>query len=56
MLPAVPMMAALMPVVAALWIVASFAWHDFCRDRIAAALDESDRRYRAYWKGVGQTR
>ena len=53
---AVPLMAALMPMVAALWIVASFAWHDFCRDRIAAALDESGRRYREYWKGIGQTR
>jgi hypothetical protein len=43
---------ALMPVAATLWILASFAWHDFCRDRIAAALDESNRRYRQYWRDL----
>lgn len=41
-----------LPVAAAVWILASFAWHDFCRDRIAAALDESDRRYREYWRDL----
>jgi hypothetical protein len=41
-----------LPVAATVWILASFAWHDFCRDRIAAALDESDRRYREYWRDL----
>jgi hypothetical protein len=41
-----------LPVAAAVWVLASFAWHDFCRDRIAAALDESDRRYREYWRDL----
>jgi hypothetical protein len=41
-----------LPVAAAVWALATFAWHDFCRDRIAAALDESDRRYREYWREV----
>jgi hypothetical protein len=41
-----------LPVAAAVWVLASFAWHDFCRDRIAAALDESDRKYREYWRDV----
>lgn len=41
-----------LPVAAAMWILASFSWHDFCRDRIATALDESDRKYREYWRDV----
>jgi hypothetical protein len=41
-----------LPVAAAVWILASFAWHDFCRDRAAAALDESDRKYREYWRDL----
>lgn len=47
--------AALLPIAAALWILASFAWHDFCHDHVAAALDESDRRYREYWKDIART-
>lgn len=43
-----------LPVAAAVWVLASFAWHDFCRDRIAAALDESDRRYREYWQDLAR--
>jgi hypothetical protein len=34
------------------WVLASFAWHDFWRDRIAGALNESDRRYREYWRDI----
>lgn len=45
-----------LPVAAAVWIAASFAWHDFCRDRIAAALDESDRKYREYWQDFARPR
>jgi hypothetical protein len=41
-----------LPVAASVWALASFAWHDFCHDRIAAALDESDRRYREYWRDL----
>jgi hypothetical protein len=41
-----------LPVAAAVWVLASFAWHDFCHDRIAAALDESDRKYREYWRDL----
>jgi len=41
-----------LPVAAAVWVLASFAWHDFWRDRIAGALDESDRKYREYWRDV----
>lgn len=52
--PALPIMAAWLPMAATVWILASFAWYDFCRDRVAAALDESDRRYRTYWKDLGR--
>jgi hypothetical protein len=45
-----------LPVAAAVWVLASFAWHDFCRDRIAAALDESDRIYREYWRNLADPR
>jgi hypothetical protein len=51
--PAVPLMAGMLPVAATVWILASLSWHDFCRDRIGLALEESDRRYRAYWKDLG---
>ena len=53
--PALPIMAAWLPIAATVWILATFAWYDFCRDRVAAALDESDRRYRTYWKDLGRT-
>lgn len=45
-----------LPLGAALWILATFAWTDACRDKIAAGLDESDRRFRDYWRDVGLTR
>jgi hypothetical protein len=44
-----------LPMVAVLWTVATFAWHDICRDRIAGALDESDRRYRTYWQQIADS-
>lgn len=44
-----------LPMAAVLWIVATFSWQDYCRDRIAAALDESDRRFREYWRDVART-
>jgi hypothetical protein len=45
-----------LPLGAALWILATFAWTDACRDRIAAGLDESDRRFRDYWRDIRLTR
>ena len=44
-----------LPLSAALWILATFAWVDACRDRIAAGLEESDRRFRAYWRDIGRS-
>jgi hypothetical protein len=43
-----------LPLGAALWILASFAWMDACRDRIAAGLDKSDLRFRDYWRDIGR--
>jgi hypothetical protein len=45
-----------LPLGAALWILATFAWTDACRDRIGAGLDESDRRFRDYWRDIGLRR
>ena len=45
-----------LPVGGALWILATFAWMDSCRDAIGAGLDESDRRFRAYWREIGLRR
>lgn len=45
-----------LPLAAALWILATFAWTDACRDRIGAGLDESDRRFRDYWRNIGLRR
>lgn len=44
-----------LPLFAALWIFATFAWIDACRDRVANALDESDRKFRDYWRNVGHS-
>lgn len=43
-----------LPIGAALWILATFAWTDACRDKIAAGLDESDRKFRVYWRDIGR--
>ncbi len=45
-----------LPLGAVLWILATFAWTDACRDRIAAGVDESDRRFREYWRDIGLRR
>jgi hypothetical protein len=45
-----------LPLGAVLWILATFAWTDACRDRIGAGLDESDRRFREYWREIGLPR
>ena len=52
---AVFMAGAWLPVAAGLWVSAAFAWHDFCHDRLAGALDQSDRRYRKYWRDIART-
>ena len=46
----------LLPLGAALWVLATFAWMDACRDLIAAGLAESDRRFRDYWRNIGTPR
>lgn len=45
-----------LPLGALLWIFATFAWTDACRDRIAIGVDESDRRFREYWRDIGLRR
>lgn len=45
-----------LPLGALLWILATFAWTDAFRDRIGAGLDESDRRFREYWRDIGLPR
>lgn len=45
-----------LPLSATLWILATFAWIDACRERIAAGIDESDREFRDYWRDVGRAR
>lgn len=37
-----------------LWGAASVAWLDDCRERLALAVRESDRRFRAYWQDPGR--
>lgn len=49
-----PLVGIWLPVAAGLWIAAAFAWHDFCHDRLAGALDESHRRYREYWRDIAR--
>ena len=41
-----------LPLGAALWVVATFAWMDACGDTIAAGVHESDRRFRDYWRNL----
>lgn len=45
-----------LPLAAMLWILATFAWVDACRDKIATGLDESDRKFRDYWRDIARTR
>jgi hypothetical protein len=51
----IPAIGLLLPLGAALWSFATFAWIDACRDRVAAGLDESDRKFRDYWRNIGRT-
>lgn len=43
-----------LPLFALLWIGVTFAWTDECRSRLARAAADSDRRFRAYWAGIGR--
>jgi hypothetical protein len=38
-----------------LWLGATLAWAEDCRERLALALAESDRRFRAYWSDLRAT-
>ena len=38
-----------------LWLGATMAWAEDCRERLALALAESDRRFRAYWSDLRAT-
>jgi hypothetical protein len=40
------------PIGGALWFGAALAWAGDCRERLARALAESDRRFRDYWAGL----
>jgi hypothetical protein len=42
-----------LPLALALWFLATIAWVHDGRDRLARGLDESDRRFRAYWTRPG---
>jgi hypothetical protein len=41
------------PVLGALWVLATISFAHGARDRLASALAESDRRLREYWAAVG---
>ena len=43
-----------LPPYALAWLVAATTWLDACRDDLARASDESDRRLRSYWANVGR--
>ena len=42
------------PILAALWGLATVSFAEGSRDRLAHALEELDRRFRAYWAALGQ--
>ncbi len=44
-----------LPLSLALWALATIAWAGDCRERLAIALVESDRRFRSYWQTVGRS-
>ena len=41
-----------LPFGAVLWLAATVAWAADCRERLARAHAESERRFRAYWAGM----
>jgi hypothetical protein len=42
------------PQIVASWLFATTAWLDSCRDELARAIGESERRFRSYWANVGR--
>lgn len=44
------------PIALFLWLAATAAWAEDCSERLALALAESDRRFRAYWSDLRTTR
>ncbi len=44
-----------LPLAGGLWFVTTIAWIHDCRERLARAVDESSRRFRAYWSEVRAT-
>ena len=42
------------PALATAWILASNTWIEACRDELARAIGESERRFRSYWANVGR--
>jgi hypothetical protein len=42
------------PQIVAAWLFATTAWLDSCRDELARAIGESERRFRSYWANVGR--
>ena len=40
------------PLAATLWLITTIAWAQICRDRLARAIEESERRFRKYWQQV----
>ncbi len=43
-----------LPQIVASWLFASTAWLDSCRDELARAIGEAERRFRNYWANVGR--
>jgi hypothetical protein len=44
-----------LPLGGGLWALATIAWAGDCRERLAVALAESERRFRSYWQSVGRS-
>ncbi len=45
-------LAVYLPLAAALWFFATLAWAHDCRERVARAVADSERRFRDYWSNV----
>ena len=45
-------LAVYLPLAAALWFFATLAWAQDCRERVARAVADSERRFRDYWSNV----
>ena len=45
-------LAVYLPLAAALWFLATLAWVQDCRERVARAVADSEQRFRDYWSNV----